>query len=73
METIYRKTDRAIIEIETKAFRLARRLRTALILVDGHTSVDRLQKLIPEDADIALQILLETGYIEEVSSHHSAH
>ena len=66
MATIYRKTDRGIIEIETKAFRLARRLRTALILVDGHKSVDRLQQLIPEDADITLQILLDTGYIEAV-------
>ena len=67
MGTIYRKTDRAIIEIRTKVFRLARPLRTALILVDGRTSVDRLQQLIPGDADMALQILLETGYIEDVN------
>lgn len=66
MVTVYRKTDKAIIEIETRTHRLAQRLRMALILVDGRKSHEALRPLIPDDADVVLQTLLETGYIEVV-------
>jgi hypothetical protein len=64
MTTIYRKTAKGQAEIETRAHRLPPRLRGALIMVDGHRSVDDLMKLVPGDADAALQQLLIDGFID---------
>jgi hypothetical protein len=64
MTTIYRKTAKGKAEIETRAHRLPPRLRGALIMVDGHRSVDDLMKLVPGDADAALQQLLVDGFID---------
>ncbi len=64
MTTIYRKTAKGQAEIETRAHRLPPRLRGALIMVDGHRSVDDLAKLVPGDADAALQQLLVDGFID---------
>ena len=64
MATIYRKTAKGHSEIETRAHRLAPRLRSALILIDGRRSDDEVRKLIPQQADETLQLLVEQGFIE---------
>jgi len=68
MSSVYRKTDKGLAEIETRAHRLAPRLRTALIMVDGKRSDDELRKLIMTDADGALKSLLDEGYVEIIST-----
>lgn len=67
MATIFRKTDKGHAEIETRANRLAPRLRSALILVDGKRSSDDLRKLIAQQADETLAALNEQGFIEIAS------
>jgi hypothetical protein len=67
MATIYRKTEKGQTEIETRLFRLLPRLRTALILVDGHRNDNELAKLIPGDPVASLQTLLTDGFIEVVA------
>ena len=67
MATIYRKTEKGQTEIETRLFRLLPRLRTALILVDGHRNDSELAKLIPGDPVASLQTLLTDGFIEVVA------
>jgi len=69
MSTVYRKSAKGQQEIETRAHRLAPRMRTALILVDGRRSDAELRTLIPSDADAALLGLLEGGYIELVAAN----
>jgi hypothetical protein len=64
MATIYRKTAKGHSEIETRAHRLSPRLRSALILIDGRRSDDEVRKLIPQQADETLQLLVEQGFIE---------
>lgn len=66
MGTIYRKTDKGQVEIETRALRLAPRLRTALILIDGRRTDNELRPLVPGDAPQAFQTLLQDGFIEVV-------
>ncbi len=61
---IYRKTAKGQIEIETRAYGLAPRLRPALILVDGRRSDAQLRELIPSDSQRTFQTLLDEGYIE---------
>lgn len=67
MATIFRKTDKGQAEIETRAHRLAPRLRSALILVDGKRTSDELRKLIAQQADETLAALNEQGFIEIAS------
>ena len=64
MGTIYRKTPKGQKEIETRANRLAPRLRTALILVDGQRADNDLGELIAGDAPDTIRGLLDEGYIE---------
>jgi hypothetical protein len=68
MRTIYRKTPKGITEIETRALRLAPRLRSALILVDGKRSDDELSAMILSEPAATLAGLLEGGFIEILSS-----
>ncbi|MEW6707268.1 MAG: hypothetical protein AB1430_20665 [Pseudomonadota bacterium] len=68
MAHIYRKTDKGHAEIETRAHRLAPRLRSALILVDGKRSDEDLRKLIPQEPDETLRQLLEQGFIELIAT-----
>ena len=68
MATIYRKTERGQVEIDTRVNRLAPRLRTALILVDGVRSDADLHKMIFAQPEETLQALLEQGYIDVVAS-----
>ena len=67
MATIYRKTERGQVEIDTRVNRLAPRLRTALILVDGVRGDADLHKFIFAQPEETLQTLLEQGYIDVVS------
>jgi hypothetical protein len=69
MATIYRKTHKGQTEIETRQYRLAPRLRTALILVDGRRTDAELAKLIPADPESALGMLLHEGFIESQAAH----
>jgi hypothetical protein len=66
--TVYCKTHKGVEEISHRTYRLASRLRNMLIVIDGHTSWDELlQKLmVMDDADIALQTLLEEGYVQPI-------
>jgi hypothetical protein len=64
MAVIYRKTPKGTDEIATRANRLAPRLRTALILVDGIRDDAQLGKLITQQPLETLQELLAHGYIE---------
>jgi hypothetical protein len=68
MATIFRKTDKGQSEIETRLYRLAPRLRTALILVDGRRTDAELAKLIPGDPEASLRQLLGEGFIEVQST-----
>lgn len=68
MTTVYRKSAKGLHEIETRANRLAPRLRTALILVDGRRTDAELRNLIQAEPDATLLALLEAGYIEVVAS-----
>ncbi len=64
MVTVYRKSAKGQLEIETRVNRLHPRLRTVLILVDGRRNDDELRSLIQVNADATLLGLLEAGYIE---------
>lgn len=67
MPIVYRKTDRGRREIETRADRLALRLRSLLIMIDGQRSDDALRAAVPGDFASAAQALLDGGYIDVVS------
>jgi hypothetical protein len=64
METIYRKTERGIMEMATREQRLAPRLRSALILIDGKRLLRELQALLGPCHEEALRALEELGLIE---------
>jgi hypothetical protein len=52
MELVYRKTERGLVEMNTRELRLAPRLRSALILIDGKKMDYQLQGLLgPQCAD----------------------
>jgi hypothetical protein len=67
MATIYRKTAKGHSEIETRAFRLPPRLRSALILIDGKRSDDDMRKLIVQQPEETLRTLSEQGFIEVIA------
>ncbi|AKJ31187.1 hypothetical protein [Caldimonas brevitalea] len=67
MATVYRKTDKGHAEIATRQNRLAMKLRTALIMVDGKRQDEELRRLIPGEAQEWLEILLAEGYIEVIA------
>jgi hypothetical protein len=68
MATVYRKTDKGLAEIETRAHRLIPRLRTALIMVDGKRTDEELHKLIFGQAEETLGTLLQDGFIEAIAT-----
>ena len=68
MASVYRKTAKGQLEIETRANRLTPRLRSSLILVDGRRTDTELRALILADPDAALATLTEQGYIEVIAS-----
>jgi len=67
MATIYRKTAKGHSEIETRAYRLSPRLRSALILIDGRRSDDDMRKLILQQPEETLRTLSEQGFIEIIA------
>lgn len=68
MSIVYRKTDKGVSEIPTRAARLAPRLRSALILVDGRKTDAELSQLILTDAPGTLASLLAEGFIEVLTT-----
>lgn len=64
MALIFRKTALGVAEVETRAHRLAPRMRSALILVDGKRSERDLGALIQQQCEATLQALLDQGFIE---------
>ncbi|MEO6410631.1 MAG: hypothetical protein ABIO45_18030 [Burkholderiaceae bacterium] len=67
MQLPYRKTARGQLEIDARVDRLAPRLRTTLILVDGKRDGAALARLCPGDCEAALATLLAGGYIESLA------
>jgi hypothetical protein len=66
MPTIFRKTAQGVTEIETRKHRLAPRMRSMLILVDGKRDSADLSQLITQQPEETLQTLAEQGFIEAV-------
>ena len=64
MAIIYRKTTKGVTEIETRAHKLAPRVRNALILVDGKRNDAELAAMILQQAAETLLALAEQGFIE---------
>ena len=64
MPLIYRKTAKGVSEIETRANKLAPRLRSALIMVDGKRTDDELRALILQQPVETVAWLLENGFID---------
>lgn len=68
MAPLYRKTEKGLTEIETRMHRLAPRLRSALIMIDGRRTEDELHRLILSQPAETVAVLLEQGYIELVAA-----
>jgi hypothetical protein len=66
MPIIFRKSAKGVAEIETRANRLAPRMRSMLILVDGKRDAEDLKAMLTAQADETLQALAEQGFIEAV-------
>ncbi|MBL8287353.1 MAG: hypothetical protein JNL85_05150 [Rubrivivax sp.] len=64
MPSIYRKTAKGLAEIETRVYRLAPRLRSVLIMIDGKRSDDDLAQIVPQAAE-AVAALVKEGFAEE--------
>jgi len=66
-DSILRKTDKGVEELETRAYHLPAKLRAALILVDGSSTIGTILDSCGEFAErVAGQLneLLESGFIE---------
>ena len=63
---IFRKTSKGLEEIESRAHGMPRRLRSALIMVDGHSTLEMLNARLAGlmDAQEAFTTLLREGFIE---------
>ncbi len=72
MPLIYKKTNKGLAEIETRAQRLAPRLRSLLIVVDGKRDVDAIRALVQQPTDDALQALELQGFVEVVGNSTAA-
>ena len=64
----YRKTDRGLEEIATRAHRLGHWLRCALIMVNGRRTGEELSTLIGESGRDTLRELVDLGLIEPVTT-----
>lgn len=64
MATVFRKTAKGQTEIETRAHRLAPRLRGLLIVVDGKRDAGSLAALVPQGGEDLVAELLAQGFIE---------
>ena len=68
MSTVYRKTEKGVNEIATRALRLGPRQRSTLILVDGRKTDVELAQLILADPAATLAGLLADGFIEVLTT-----
>jgi hypothetical protein len=64
MPIIYRKTAKGLAEIETRVYRLAPRLRSVLIMVDGKRSDAELAQMLPQVGEV-LAALVQDDFIAE--------
>ncbi len=64
MPIIYRKTAKGLAEIETRVYKLAPRLRSVLIMIDGKRSDVELALMVPQAAE-ALAALVQDDFIAE--------
>lgn len=64
--TIYRKTERGLLEMSSRERRLTPRLRSALILIDGKKLLRDLQVLLGPQYVETLQNLEDLGLIEAI-------
>ena len=64
MPIIYRKSAKGLAELETRVYRLAPRLRSVLIMIDGKRSDAELTALVPQAGE-ALAALVQEGFISE--------
>ena len=68
MSIVYRKSEKGVTEIATRALRLGPRQRSALILVDGRKTDAELAQLILADPAGTLASLLAEGFIEVLAT-----
>ena len=68
MSIVYRKTEKGVTEIATRALRLGPRQRSTLILVDGRKTDAELAQLILADPAGTLTGLLADGFIEVLTT-----
>jgi hypothetical protein len=66
MPTIFRKTVKGLAEVETRVHRLAPRVRSMLILVDGKRDADELMAMVAQQSHEELSLLQAHGFIESV-------
>ncbi|MBS1208856.1 MAG: hypothetical protein H6R19_1254 [Proteobacteria bacterium] len=67
---IYCKTHKGVDEIAHRTCRLPSRLRSTLILIDGHTPWNELQKrlMIGQEAQAAVETLIAEGYVQSIDN-----
>ncbi|MBU0587484.1 MAG: hypothetical protein KJ852_02845 [Gammaproteobacteria bacterium] len=68
---VFAKTELGQQEIQSRALKLAPRLRSALIVVDGHRTGQELVELIGADITPVLKQLLAHGCIESLGPRHT--
>jgi hypothetical protein len=68
MPTIHRKSAKGVSEIETRAHRLAPRLRTVLLMVDGRRSDAEIAGVLGGTTLESIATLAEQGFIEGVET-----
>jgi hypothetical protein len=72
MGTLYRKTEKGLNEMTTRAHRLSPKLRAALIMVDGKRTDAELSAVILGEPEETLRWLTESGFIEPASGSANA-
>ncbi len=72
MGTLYRKTEKGLTEMATRANRLSPKLRAALIMVDGKRTDAELSNIILGEPEETLRWLSESGFIEAASGSANA-
>jgi hypothetical protein len=68
MSKLYRKTEKGLVEMTTRAHRLTPKLRAALILVDGKRTDEELMAMIMSEPEETLRWLSESGFIEPAAN-----
>lgn len=71
-DSILRKTEKGVEEMDTRAYHLPAKLRAALILVDGESSLGEILERCGEFAErVEQQIveLLESGFVEDLTEY----